>query len=70
MAFFTVNGVKDFNFGCFQKILHDETRRPHNWWDSAKRYDTHPGAPVVYIACYHLFRKRLCTAMQLLTCGT
>ena len=38
-------------------------RKPTNWWGSAKRDDTPRGSTVVYNACYHLFRKGLCTPM-------
>ena len=34
------------------------TRKPTNWWGSAKRDVTHPTATVIYNTCHHLFRKR------------
>ena len=34
-----------------------KTRKPTNWWGSAKRDVTNPTATVVYNTCYHLFRK-------------
>ena len=45
-----------------------KTRKPTNWWLSAKHDDTHPRATVVYNACYHLFRKHLYTPMHLFVC--
>ena len=42
---------------CFMLNRLNKTRRPTNWWGSAKRDVTHPTATVVYNACHHLFRN-------------
>ena len=34
-----------------------KTRKPTNWWGSAKRDVAHPTATVVYNTCYNLFRN-------------
>ena len=41
-----------------------KTRRPTNWWGSAKRGVAHPTATVVYNVCYHLFRERSCITVH------
>ena len=38
--------------------LNDSTRRPTNWWSSAKRDVTHTTATLVYNTCYHLLSPR------------
>ena len=44
----------------------NSTRKPTKWWCSTKSDKIHPRVTVVYNACYHLFRKRLCRQMHLL----
>ena len=43
------------------------TRKPTNWWGSAKRDVSHPTATVVNNTCYHFFRKRSCVTLNRLT---
>ena len=51
-------------------ILAYITRRPTNWWGSAKRDVTNPTATVVYNACYYLFPKRACIPLTATTITT
>ena len=44
------------------------TRKPNNWWGSAKRDDTCPRATVVYNGYYCFFQIRLRRPMHLLMC--
>ena len=41
-----------------------KTKKPTNWWCSAKRDVTHPTVTVVRNTCYHLFRKRSCMTVN------
>ena len=59
--FVSVTTVSDAIFQVKeQNSQTDKTRRPANWWISAKRDVIHPTVTVVYNACFHLFRKRSC----------
>ena len=46
-------------FVAYVRFQPAKTRRPTNWWGSAKRVVTHPTMTVVYNTCYHLFRKKI-----------
>ena len=60
-----MGGLSGGGFWCqLNRSMSNLTRKPTNWWVSAKRAVTHPTATVVYNTCYHLFQKRPCMTLH------